>query len=130
MSKNRVDSVMDFTVTLIQMSCKEGDRESNFARAREFLKNHKPSEGVDFIVLPELFAIGFRHEDYDQEGAGVPGSTSEFLSEIAKEHGAYVFATDVEKNGEKYYNTLAAANPSERFTRSKRSVMYLMEEPQ
>ncbi|MGY5870951.1 MAG: nitrilase-related carbon-nitrogen hydrolase [Candidatus Thorarchaeota archaeon] len=128
MSKNRVDSVMDFTVTLIQMSCKEGDRESNFARAREFLKNHKPSEGVDFIVLPELFAIGFRHEDYDQEGAGVPGSTSEFLSEIAKEHGAYVFATDVEKNGEKYYNTLAAANPSGEIVGTYRKIHPFQEE--
>jgi len=82
---------LEFTMTLIQMPCEEGNREFNFMRARELLKDHKPSEGIDFIAVPELFAIGYRHEDYEREGPGVPGPTSEFLCEIAKEHGAYVF---------------------------------------
>ena len=63
---------MEFTLNLIQMLCEEGNREFNFLHAREFLKEYKSSDAVDFIVFPELFAIGFRHEDYEREGAGVP----------------------------------------------------------
>ena len=103
---------LEFTINLIQMPCEEGNREFNFMRVREFLKNHKPSDGIDFIVVPELFAIGYRHEDYEREGPGIPGPTSEFLCEIAEEHGAYVFGTGIEKSEKKHYNTLVAAKPS------------------
>jgi omega-amidase len=128
MSKNRVDSGMDFTATLIQMPCEEGNREFNFLRAREHLKNYKPSEGVDFIVLPELFAIGFRHADYEREGAGVLGPTSEFLCEIAKEHGVYVFGTGIEQSEKKFYNTLVGANPSGRVIGTYRKIHPFQEE--
>ena len=101
-------------MTLIQMPCEEGNREVNFTRARELLKKYKSSEGIDFIVVPELFAIGYRHEDYEREGPGVPGPTSAFLCEIAKEHGAYAFGTGIEKSEKKYYNTLVAANHQEK----------------
>jgi len=99
-------------MTLIQIPCEEGNRESNFQRVLELLKNYEPSGSIDFIVVSELFAIGFRHEDYEREGPGVPGPTSEFLGEIAKEHRAYVFGTGIEKSEKKHYNTLIAANPS------------------
>jgi len=98
-------------MTLMQIPCEEGDREFNVHIAREFLKEYKSSDSIDFIVFPELFAIGFRHEDYEREGAGVPGPTSEFLCDIAKEYGAYVLGTGIEHSEKKFYNTLVAANP-------------------
>ena len=119
---------MEFTLNLIQMPCEEGNREFNFLHAREFLKEYKSSDAVDFIVFPELFAIGFRHEDYEREGAGVPGPTSEFLSEIAKEHGAYVFGTGIEQSEKKFYNTLVAANPSGNIIGTYRKIHPFQEE--
>jgi len=115
-------------MTLMQMPCEEGNREFNFQLAREFLKVYKSSDAVDFIVLPELFAIGFRHEDYEREGAGVPGPTSEFLCDIAKEHGAYVFGTGIEKSDDKFYNTLVAANPSGKVIGTYRKIHPFQEE--
>jgi len=110
------------------MPCEEGNREFNFQHAREILKEFKSSEAVDFIVFPELFAIGFRHEDYEREGAGVPGLTSEFLCDIGKENGAYVFGTGIEQSGDKFYNTLVGANPSGKVIGTYRKIHPFQEE--
>ena len=59
---------MEFAVTLVQMPTKEGDRLYNFGFAKHLLKDFAQREGTDFIILPELFAIGFRHEDYKEQG--------------------------------------------------------------
>jgi len=119
---------MDFTVTLVQMPCEEGDREFNFLRGREFLKDYKTTEGVDFIVFPELFAIGFRPEDYERVGLGVPGPTSEFLSTIAREKKAYVFGTGIERSKTKFYNTLIAAGPTGNVVGTYRKIHPFQEE--
>ncbi|RDE14843.1 MAG: hypothetical protein C4K48_05525 [Candidatus Thorarchaeota archaeon] len=103
---------MEFTVTLVQMICKEGNRKLNFEHAEELLKDYKELGGTQFIVFPELFAIGFRYEDYEQQGPGIPGPTSEFISRLAMKHNSYVFGTDIERGETRYYNTLIAANPS------------------
>jgi omega-amidase len=103
---------MEFTMTLVQMMCEEGNRQFNFERAEELLKDYKHFGGTQFIVFPELFAIGFRHEDYKKQGPGVPGPTSDFLCKIAKDYGAYTFGTGIESGKAKYYNTLVAARPS------------------
>ncbi|MBY8997160.1 MAG: hypothetical protein KGD60_05470 [Candidatus Thorarchaeota archaeon] len=102
---------MEFSMTLVQMSCVEGNRKHNFANARLLLEHYKPRIGVQFIQFPELFAIGFRHEDYGKEGPGVPGPTTDFLCSIAEEYGAYTVGTGIEKSGDKFYNTLVLARP-------------------
>jgi len=110
------------------MPCQEGNREFNFQQARETLKEYKSSDAVDFIVFPELFAIGFRHEDYDGKGTGVPGPTSEFLCDIGKKQGAYVFGTGIEKSGDKFYNTLVGVNPSGKVIGTYRKIHPFQEE--
>ncbi len=102
---------LDFSVALVQMPCKEGNREENFRLAKEMLAQHKTSANREFIILPELFAIGFRYSDYERAGPGILGATSDFIQQVAEEHSAYVVATDIESAGEKYFNTLMVANP-------------------
>lgn len=102
---------MEFSVTLVQMTCVEGNREHNFANARLMLENYNPRKGVRFIQFPELFAIGFRHEDYEKKGPGVPGPTTDFLCSVAEEFGAFTIGTGIEKSDVKYYNTLVMAKP-------------------
>ena len=53
---------MEFTMTLVQMPCEEGNREKNFERVKFLLEQSEPGRGVQFIMVPELFAIGFRNE--------------------------------------------------------------------
>lgn len=105
---------MDFRVTLVQMPCVEGKPDENHARARWLLEEHKPVADREFIVLPELFAMGFRYDDYRTIGPDVPGSTTEFLESLAQEHGAYVAASGVEAAGTKFYNALVVASPDGR----------------
>ncbi len=102
---------MDFSVSLVQMSCIEGNRKENFKNASEMLSNHKSPTSREFIVLPELFAIGFRYSDYEKEGPGIPGPTTEFIQTLAEEHSAYVVGTDIERTDEKYFNTLVMSSP-------------------
>lgn len=99
-------------MTLVQMPCDEGNRENNFERVKFLLRQHKPGRGVQFILLPELFAIGFRHEDYNKVGPGVPGPTTDFICSIAEKHQAYTIGTGIEKSGDKFHNTLVMAKPN------------------
>jgi predicted amidohydrolase len=119
---------MDFTMSMVQMSCVEGSREHNFTNAKLILEHFKPGKGVQFIQLPELFAIGFRHEDYSKEGPGVPGPTTDFLCSVAKEHGAYVVGTGIEESGDKFYNTLVMAKPDGKVTGTYRKIHPFQEE--
>ncbi len=113
---------MDFRVTLIQALCVDGRRERNFDSIRSLLKSVTPTEGTQFIVLPELFAIGFRYEDYRDVGPGIPGPTSEFLCEIAERMSAYVVGTGLEEADERFYNTLVVASPQGRVVGTYRKI--------
>ncbi|MEM2143387.1 MAG: nitrilase-related carbon-nitrogen hydrolase [Candidatus Thorarchaeota archaeon] len=102
---------MEFKVTLVQMSCTEGRPDENYRRALTLLREHRPVCDREFVLLPELFAIGFNPEDYKRIGPDVPSLTRGFLSDLAREHRAYVIATGVEPVSERFYNTLLVMSP-------------------
>jgi len=110
------------------MPCNEGKREENFEWGRGLLKNHRSNGELEFIMFPELFAIGFRHEDYRKEGPGIPGPTSEFLVEIAEEYSAYTVGTGLETSGGKFFNTLAIATPKGKILGTYRKIHPFQEE--
>ena len=115
-------------MTLVQMPCVEGKREHNFEQARLLLQQYKPGKGVQFIQFPELFAIGFRHEDYQNEGPGFPGPTTDFLSSVAEEHSAFAIGTDIEKIDDMFYNTLILAKPDGKIMGTYRKMHPFQEE--
>ncbi|MHA1927618.1 MAG: nitrilase-related carbon-nitrogen hydrolase [Candidatus Thorarchaeota archaeon] len=119
---------MEFDVSLLQMPCKEGDRKENFGRAEKLLRDHKPSSNVEFIMLPELFAIGFRHSDYTKHGEGIRGPTSDFACKLSEQHSAYVVTTGIEKEDSMFYNTLIVASPSGKIIAEYRKIHPFQEE--
>ncbi|MFX1369925.1 MAG: nitrilase-related carbon-nitrogen hydrolase [Promethearchaeota archaeon] len=119
---------MQFRITLVQMPCIEGKRAQNFDWSRGLLKTHQSQGELEFIMFPELFAIGFRHEDYVKEGPGVPGPTSAFLCEIAEEYSAYAIGTGIEASGGKFLNTLVVATPKARILGTYRKIHPFQEE--
>ncbi|TFG04049.1 hypothetical protein EU538_12905 [Candidatus Thorarchaeota archaeon] len=120
---------MEFATTLVQMPCKEGDPDYNFARARWLLENHSTNTPMEFIVLPELFAIGFRHADYPKIGPGIPGRTTQFLQDLAEEHSAYTIGTGIESaDDELFYNTLVVASPEGKIVAQYRKIHPFQEE--
>lgn len=120
--------MLEFDVTLLQMACKEGAREENFGRAEKLLKGHKSSSNVEFIMLPELFAIGFRHSDYFEHGPGINGPTSDFACKLSEEHSAHVVTTGIEKEDSMFYNTLIVASPSSKIIAEYRKIHPFQEE--
>jgi omega-amidase len=119
---------MEFSMTLVQMPCVEGNRAHNFGNARLMLDRYNHGRGVRFIQFPELFAIGFRHEDYQREGPGFPGPTSDFLSTIAKKYGAFTIGTDIERANGMFYNTLVVARPDGEISGTYRKMHPFQEE--
>ena len=119
---------MKFTMNMVQMSCTEGNREHNFTNAKLILDKFTPGKGVEFIQFPELFAIGFQHQDYEKEGPGVPGPTTDFLCSIAQEYGAFTIGTDIERSGDKFYNTLVMARPDGKVVGTYRKIHPFQEE--
>lgn len=119
---------MEFSMTLVQMPCVEGNREHNFMTAQRLLEAYRPGRGIRFIQFPELFAIGFRHEDYQKMGPGIPGPTTEFLTFIARKYEAYTVGTGIEKSNGMFYNTLVAARPDGEVSGTYRKIHPFQEE--
>ncbi len=119
---------MEFTVSLIQAPCFEGRRERNFKGIRSMLEQIPSSDSIHLVILPELFAIGFRHEDYRRLGAGVPGCTSDFLCETAEEFSIYLIGTGIEESAGKFYNTLVLASPEGHVVGAYRKIHPFQEE--
>src|SRR5215211_6174516 len=72
------------------------DRAANFAKVRAMLRSNSPSRnaGVSshckgLIVLPEMFSSGFSM-NLDRTLETDARESEAFLSEVAREHGAYV----------------------------------------
>lgn len=91
----------------------DGNRKHNLGYVKQMLATYEPSDVLDIIVLPELFAIGFNYDQYSRQGAGVPGETSEFIVRTARKHSAYVVGTGIENADVegKYFNTLVMSSP-------------------
>jgi len=97
-------------VASIQMVVFEKDKQKTLEYAKEKILHLK---GVDLVVLPELWNIGFMSFDrYVSEAEGKDGPTLSMLIDLAKEINAYIHTGSfVEKEGEKYYNSSYLLSP-------------------
>src|SRR5205814_176165 len=74
------------------------NKPANYDRVRELLKNTSIEPGA-LIVLPEMFATGFSmNVDHTAESAN--GPTQQFLSQLARDTGAYVMGGIVSINAD------------------------------
>ncbi|NIS70766.1 MAG: carbon-nitrogen family hydrolase [Proteobacteria bacterium] len=91
-------------VASIQMTVVEGDKARNMERAIEKIRQVR---GVDLVILPELWNIGFMSFDrYVREAEDKDGTTMQALCEMAQESGAYIHTGSfVEKDNGCYYNS-------------------------
>ncbi len=97
-------------VASIQMTVAEGDKARNLERAVEKIRQLK---GVDLIVLPELWTIGFMCFDrYVPDAEDKNGPTLRLLREVAREIGAHIHTGSfVEKDQNDYYNSSYLLSP-------------------
>ena len=72
----------------VQMNT-QGDKDINLEKADKLI-DEAASLGAQMVGLPEMFNI-LGPEDYLQDGAEhIPGRTSEFLANKARQHGIYI----------------------------------------
>ena len=101
---------MKVKVGLIQMTCQK-DKQSNIEKTIEKIKECA-SKGANIICLQELFASLYfcDVEDYEnfKLAEEIPGSTTNILSNLAKELGVVIIASLFEKRMKGlYHNTVA-----------------------
>lgn len=92
-------------VAIVQFAINdEESKEQKIARMEGILDGLK---GTDFIVLPELWNVGFfAYEDYLKQSELLTGPTFSCLAKKAKELGAYIFTGSIpERDNDKCYNT-------------------------
>lgn len=112
-----------------------GDKEANIAKMEEYIKQAGEA-GVDILVFPETVLTGYEYKSpdddpyYQESGVAmqvalaetVPGPTTNYLSEYAKQYGMYIIFGMTEKedepvydatdnNVEKVYNSAAVLYP-------------------
>ena len=94
-------------------NCPEfGNIQANLDRIEKMLMGKE----AELIVLPELFATGYRFKNMDeahQYAEPIPdGLTTNFLISLAKKINAYIFAGLVEVDKENVYNSSVIVGPS------------------
>jgi predicted amidohydrolase len=96
-------------VASVQMGV-EGNKAQNLERAAERVRQIR---GVDLIILPELWNIGFLSYDrYIPDAEDTNGPTLRVLRELAAEVGAYIHTGSfVEKEEDRYYNSSYLLSP-------------------
>lgn len=93
-----------------QMLVEGGEVEQNLSRAREMIK--KGAElGAEIIVLPECLDVGWTYPDAPKLAQPIPGKTSEFLCQCARDSGIYVVAGLTERTGNRTFNTGILISP-------------------
>ena len=110
-------------VAAIQMSStpdKEGNKETAEALIREAV-----SAGSDLVALPELWSCHGFDEAYRENAEPVPGPTTEFLGELARELGIYLLGGSIlegDPGAQRLSNTSTFFDPSGEMTAVYRKI--------
>jgi predicted amidohydrolase len=96
-------------VALLQMEIKEGNKETNIDHALEMIEK---AAGVDFIMLPELWPVGYYYfNGWINSAEPLNGPIISALKKKARELNAYIHSGSiVEKRDHKYFNTSVLIN--------------------
>lgn len=103
------------TVTLVQMDCRLGDPEGNFARAEQFVRE-AARRGSDLVLLPELWSTAYDLEHAAQHASPLarspeePGWFGRFAA-MARSHRVWLAGSLLEARNGRFYNTLAVYAP-------------------
>ena len=107
----------------IQMSSTP-DKEENRETA-EVLVREAVSAGADLVALPELWSCHGLDEVYRENAEPVPGPTTEFLGNLARDLGVYVLGGSIlegEPGAERLSNTSTFFDPSGEMTAVYRKI--------
>ena len=105
----------ELTLSLVQMDCRLGDPDHNFARAGEFVAQ-AAARGSDLVLLPELWSTAYDLERAPElasplvQGAGGDGWFGR-LADLARTHGVWLAGSILEHHGGLHFNCLTVYSP-------------------
>lgn len=67
-------------------------------------------QNCDFVVLPECSDLGWANPYAKAKAEHIPGNTSEFICDLAKNYNIYIACGITERDGDKLYNTAILVN--------------------
>ncbi|MDD2310283.1 MAG: carbon-nitrogen family hydrolase [Desulfuromonadaceae bacterium] len=95
---------MDIKAAAIQFNVKQGDVDANLAYIREALYR-VAGEGVDLVVLPEMWSSGFAYRNLNELALRSAGIVDELLL-LSRELKLVIVGSMPEPNGDKVFNTV------------------------
>lgn len=104
-----------FKVAAVQMDCVLADVQANLRLAEKLIRQ-AAAQGAQLVVVPELFATGYRVEEQDVALAEtVPGATTDWLAGLCRELQIHLVGALIEKaapNGqEQLFDTAVLVGP-------------------
>lgn len=102
-----------FNVLVVQNNAILGNKEANFNNIEKIIESYK-NQKIDILVLPELFAIGWKCPIFIQCAEEDKQSiTSDFLKSLALDYNCYVFGGSYIRKAQdgKLYNTCKIYSP-------------------
>jgi predicted amidohydrolase len=101
-TRNKLGNFMSMNAKIVsfQMNCRMGDVRANLETIRSLAKSVERNH-PDFVCFPELATTGYSlNEKWRKYADEIPGETSDELSSIAKELGAYLICGTDELDAE------------------------------
>ncbi len=96
---------MRLNIALAQMDVAFGEREKNKASLQRLAE--KLPDQCDFLVLPELWNIGYDLEHLDEKAETLKGDSVRFLKYLAKKHQVNIIGGSIaERRDDGFYNTM------------------------
>jgi predicted amidohydrolase len=93
-------------IGLIQMEAEPLNVQANLLKAEHYIAR-TAQEGVDLVVLPEMFSVGFStSEQLLDLGENLDGDTVHWLKDQAEKHNIYITTSIYEKCEGYFYNTM------------------------
>ncbi len=79
----------EIQIAMAQIMCIDGDRDGNLKRI-EYAAQQANQQGADIVCFPEMALRGWVNPVAHQSASPIPGTDSDALCELAKQHGIYL----------------------------------------
>lgn len=109
----------EIKIAMLQMASAVSDVDANIKKVETLMKNEFP-QGVDVLVLPEVWTVGWDCSSFQKSASeNHISSILNFLSQTAKKYNVNIIGGSyIDKKGEKYYNTCPVFDNTGRFLTS------------
>ena len=111
-------------IAMCQIVCLDGDRRGNLARVANAVREARQA-GADIACLPETAVYGWVNPDAHDRAFPIPGEDSQWLCELARQHGVYLCVGLEEKDSGQLYDSAVLIDDEGRIVLKHRKINLL-----